>query len=246
VVADVNNCPHQIGIVSWGAGCADKQAYGVYTRVSAYANWIQRHTGPIKGAAPMASATNAGATLTVAQLDEGLRQLDSMLGATRGRVQIGLRGQNRVKLKDKVIFEAQSDIAGRLVILDINANREVVMLYPNKYVASGNIGRIAAGQRVAVPGLDYPGFTAFEAQEPIGKGTLLGLIVPEEFEVERFIAPQQQVTKGFAPVNEPPSYFMRFIRQIETALLTNTRAGGAGADELKRWSYGVVEYEIVR
>jgi secreted trypsin-like serine protease len=246
VVADVNNCPHQIGVVSWGAGCAEKQAYGVYTRVSAYADWVQRYTGPIKGAEPTASGTNAGTTLTVAQLDEGLHQLDSMLGATKGRVRIGLRGRNRVKLKDKVVFEAQSDIAGRLVILDINANREVVMLYPNKYVASGDIGRIAAGQRVAVPGPEYPGFTAFEAQEPVGKGALLALIVPEEFEVERFIAPLQQVTKGFAPVNEPPSYFMRLIRQIATALNTRTRAGGAGADELRRWSYAVVEYEIVR
>jgi secreted trypsin-like serine protease len=244
VVNDANNCPRQIGVVSWGEGCAEKQAYGVYTRISAYADWIQKHTGPLNGAAPLADASSA--RLTAAQLDEGLTQLDSILGPAKGRIKIGVRGGNRVRLKDKVIFDAASDIAGRLVILDINANREVMPLYPNQFVATGAIGGIAASQRVSVPGPDYPGFTAFEAQEPVGKGSLLALVVPEDFDIERFIVSPQQITKGFAPVNDPPSYLMRLIRQIETALNARGRAGATRADELKRWGYAVAAYEIVR
>ena len=254
VIADAQGCPRQIGIVSWGEGCAAAKAYGVYTRVSAFADWIQKHTGPLAGAAPIAAKDNV---LSVAQLDEGLRQLDGLLGSAKGRVRIGVRGGNRVRLGDKVVFEAASEIAGRLVILDINANREVMPLYPNRFVAAGTIGRIAAGQRVQVPGPDYPGFDAFEAQEPVGRGLLLALVVPEDFDIERFIVPPGQLAKGFAPVNEPPGYLMRLIRQIELAIALRARSGGgaagggvalggATADELERWGYAVADYEIVR
>jgi hypothetical protein len=158
-----------------------------------------------------------------------------------------VRGGNRLKLGDEVVFEALSSVAGRLLLLDINADREVTLIYPNKYVAADDLGRISAGQRVIVPGPNYPGFSAFHAVEPTGKGRLLVLVVPEDFDIKRFAAAPSVVTKGFQPVSEPPSYFMRLIRQIEQALSSSARtAGGVQADQLKQWAYGITEYEIVQ
>jgi secreted trypsin-like serine protease len=242
---DADGCPYQVGVVSWGDGCAKAQAYGVYTRVSAHAQWIQAYTGPLQGPKPSARSTES--SLSLASLDQALRQLETLLGNASGNVAIGVRGGNRLKLGDEVVFEALSSVAGRLLLLDINADREVTLIYPNKYVAADDLGRISAGQRVLVPGPNYPGFSAFHAVEPTGKGRLLVLVVPEDFDIKRFAAAPSVVTKGFQPVSEPPSYFMRLIRQIEQALSSSARtAGGVQADQLKQWAYGITEYEIVQ
>ena len=67
-----------------------------------------------------------------------------------------------------------------------------------------------------IPGTEYISFNGrFEAQEPTGKGRLLALVLPEDFEIERFIAPPGELTKGFHNQESAAGYLMRLVRQIE-------------------------------
>ncbi|WP_369600449.1 serine protease [Hahella sp. SMD15-11] len=44
-----NNQFYQVGIVSWGAGCAQPGMYGVYTSAPAFSSWITQTAGPGNG-----------------------------------------------------------------------------------------------------------------------------------------------------------------------------------------------------
>ena len=93
-----------------------------------------------------------------------------------------------------------------------------MLIYPNKFVKASEIGHVDAGSKVSVPGPGYGGFDAFEAVKPAGKGYLLAILFPDSFDIERVAAAAPIISQGFEAVNDPDSYLVRFVRQIDKSL----------------------------
>ncbi|MGI9408674.1 MAG: trypsin-like serine protease [Hyphomicrobiaceae bacterium] len=245
VAYDDAGCPFQVGVVSWGdpvcgGSPSSRAAYGVYVRTASYADWIQKHTGPLTDGRPLTGGPNS-AKLSGTEVKEGLAQLQDLLGPARGRIKLHIDDNNRIRLGEKLVFKVNSSIPGRLALIDINAKGEVLLIFPNGFLKSDAIGIIKANQEIKVPDRGY-GFTAFKAVEPVGRSRMIALVAPENFQINAIIAPEAMQFKGFEAVNEPTSYFMRFIRQI-SRFLTVARSGGQ--DGLDNWAFTVVDYEIV-
>jgi hypothetical protein len=158
---DSRGCPIQVGLVSWGhEDCGLIKNYGVYTRISYHAAWLRRRV-------PDLSTSTAGRAATGNDVSaaEFVSQVQALIVGARREVSIAVKPGGIIRLDGKFSFEARSDIAGRLVIIDVNADGIATQIFPNEYVSREDLSLVQAGKTVAVPGPGY-GFDYFRAAPP--------------------------------------------------------------------------------
>lgn len=246
---DAVDAKFQVGVVSWGAGCAEAGWYGIYTRISAYADWIQSHTGPLPNKAVPPSVNVASADLQSPQVRftrAAIGQLSEELGPAQHRVRVTLTDGPRLKLNNKYSIEVETDIAGRLILIDVDAAGVVAQIFPNKFTKDEKIWSVAAKQKQLIPPKDNSwGFVGFQAGVPLGRGRIIALIVPDSFPITATVAVEvsTQLSKGLAPVEAPTNYLMNLVDQVSKNVKTG--AQGQGSAALPGWALGQLEYEIV-
>lgn len=247
---DGNHRPYQVGLVSWGpTPCGQVGKPGIYTRLSQYVPWIQSVAGSVNLAEPLDKKEEAPVE------PQGFAELEQMLHPARGRITIDICEDRtdevtpKCGLKDlpeggHVRIKVSSTLSGRLILVDRNADFQVMQLFPNEF--GGTLrGNIIADQPVFFPDESY-GFR-IQVQAPFGPSKLMAILVPPGANLDAFVASKKTLTKG-VEVSYAPGWDGENSSDLYAGNLANELAkqmNALNADKtLKGWGLATVEYKV--
>jgi secreted trypsin-like serine protease len=246
VAMDNTQCPNLVGIVSWGDGCGIGGRYGVYTRISHYEAWITKQiTETTAGPVEIAARTAAPPSLAETQ-QQLLAQLDEALGDAKGKVRVSISAGDKAHVGRKYNMHIESDVTGKLIIIDVGAKGYVWQLYPNRLTVNS---MIYAGQAVTVPSKAM-GYDYLEVVPPTGREQFITLVTPASFPYKSLVGSEEVSRRGVSlegtllskiPIQEADrgQYLINLIHQV-----LKTRELGAQAKTASQdWAYSKIDFE---
>lgn len=141
-------------------------------------------------------------------------------------VRLELDPGTELRLGDEIEISVESDTAGALVLLDIDAHGRVTQVFPNELsLAAGMSRTVLKGAQVRIPGVG--GGFRLRAQPPLGRGLVVAVVAEDGTGLSALTARH----KDLAVVSRPEAYVVELAGQL--------RRYGSG-----RWSYGQLAYEV--
>ncbi len=194
VVLDAGGCPVVIGLTSFGQGCARENYPGVYTRVSAFRDWI----------ASVAPSATFVETPPPAVGQEALRRLTETIVKIAGGQSNGLRarmmsgpkevGRSPIFVGEAIAFEVEADRAGRILGVQVREDGKYEVLFPRSSNGSGDIG---PGQTVRT---DRFGASIARLGARSERGQAVFILLPASVELENvFVSLDRGLVKSAAP-----------------------------------------------
>lgn len=140
----------------------------------------------------------------------------------------------RIRIGEEVSLRLASSVDGHLTLLDLNAAGDLVLLFPTaEDIRRGKSGRIRAGASMTVPDLSYG--VAFEAAEPVGRGTLIAIVTEDLVEFGDLLDGHRAF--------EPMGNGLAFAGAVSERL-RKVWTGDPQANRSARWAIGYLRYEI--
>ena len=183
----------QLGVVSWGPGCALRDTVGVYASVGHFEPWIRQRVPDATFyvlAAPAAPPRPAVASVPASAPVTAVEAAAAAIG-DHGGLKVALVNGRAVKVGQDIQVKVVSTIPGQLLVYNLDLETGAAyQVFPNRYSAAAVAGRpqlaVRAGDDVLVPG--PADRFLIEARAPLGHNRIYAFVLPSRVKVEDLAA----------------------------------------------------------
>lgn len=219
---------YQLGVVSYGFGCAQADMPGVYSRISHFKPWIEGHV-------PAAKFVEADPETAISVSGDTLAAIVETLSEAEGGIDVVIPAGTDLKVGADVQIVVTSEVEGRIWLLYIDPDGEITPFYPFPNTPAED-AFLDAGETLTLPGEN----DAFEAllkdrTRDIETNELIAIVLPRSVEL---------IGDGLPPINrtlgqkaQPLDYSMRLRKQISDAVADNP-------DTARAWAVSRVAYTV--